>query len=156
MPIRFITLPLETARAYRAGEPDANGQTPERRRSDGGGIPCRHCLREVPKGQDYLILAYRPFDSVQPYAETGPIFLCANPCDRHGETSTLPAMFAGWEHLNLRGYGHDERIVYGTGGLVATAEIPARAEILLGRADIAFLHLRSASNNCFQARIERG
>ena len=29
-----------------------------------------------------LILAHRPFPEAQPYAETGPIFLCADPCER--------------------------------------------------------------------------
>ncbi|TMV58354.1 DUF1203 domain-containing protein, partial [Thioclava sp. BHET1] len=45
--------------------------------------------------------------------------------------------------------------VYGTGSVVATPEIPARAAELLAREEIAYLHLRSAANTCFQLRIER-
>src|SRR5690606_28755477 len=75
--IRFVAMPTDQARAYQRGAPDAYGNPPERRISDGSGIPCRHCLQHVAAGQDYLTLAYRPFPALQPYAETGPIFLHA-------------------------------------------------------------------------------
>ncbi|WP_425087937.1 DUF1203 domain-containing protein [Stappia sp.] len=153
--LRFLALDTDTVRRYQAGGPDANGQTPERATSSGGGLPCRHCLRQIPEGAPYLILAHRPFPQAQPYAEIGPIFLCAEPCERHPDSDTLPEMFAGMDRLIMRGYGHDQRIVYGTGDLVDTSQIEARAEGLLARDDIAFVHLRSARNNCYQGRIER-
>ena len=79
MPIRFQALPTETARHYQAGGADAYGNPPERAVSDGAGNPCRHCLRDVPKGAAMLILAHRPFATLHPYAEAGPIILCADP-----------------------------------------------------------------------------
>lgn len=82
MPIRFIALPSHEVAALQSGAPDAHGQLPERDISDGDGVPCRHCLTRVAKGEPYLILAYRPFPKEQPYAETGPIFLHADPCPR--------------------------------------------------------------------------
>ncbi|WP_428696232.1 DUF1203 domain-containing protein [Stappia sp.] len=153
--LRFLALDTDTVRHYQAGGLDANGQTPERKISGGSGVPCRHCLRQIPEGTPFLILAHRPFPQAQPYAEIGPIFLCADPCERHPESASLPDMFADMESLIVRGYGHDERIVYGTGGVVETREIEARAGELLKRDDIAFVHLRSARNNCYQGRIER-
>lgn len=158
MTIRFIPLPTETVRALQAGAPDAYGFTPERRTSGGAGVPCRHCLAQVPAGKDYLILAHRPFPALQPYAETGPIFLCADPCAAYGEgaggAEAMPAILSS-PHYIVRGYGRDDRIVYGTGGVVATAAIPARAEELLARPEIAYVHVRSAANNCYQLRIDR-
>ena len=53
-----------------------------------------------------------------------------------------------------RGYGADERIVYGTGEVVALADLPVLAKALLTDARVAFVHVRSASNNCWQARID--
>lgn len=153
MTIRFVPLPTETVRALQAGEPDAHGQRPERRISDGNGVPCRHCLAQVPAGQGYLVLAHRPFPAPQPYAETGPIFLCADACEPGGGTE-LPAMLASAQYI-VRGYGADDRIVYGTGGVVATPLIPDRCEELLARDDIAYVHVRSAANNCFQCRVDR-
>jgi hypothetical protein len=77
----IVCLPVaeSEARHFQAGGLDAYGLKPERHRSDGNGIPCRHCLRNVEAGEDYLVLAYRPFPSLQPYAETGPIFLHSDP-----------------------------------------------------------------------------
>lgn len=151
----FKAMPTEMARRYQGGEADAYGNPAERRVSDGDGVPCRHCLRHVAPGRPYLILAYRPFQSLQPYAETGPIFLCADACERHPDTASIPAIFAGQPQLIVRGYGADERIVYGTGQVVAGADIADAAASILARPEIAFVHVRSARNNCFQCRIER-
>ena len=80
--ITFVAMPTDQARALQAGGPDANGLSPERAVSSGSGNPCRHCLRFIPEGEEMLILSHRPFPSAQPYAETGPVFLCAEECAR--------------------------------------------------------------------------
>lgn len=151
--MRYVAIPTEVVRAYQAGGVDANGQVPERKRAEGGGNPCRHCLKMIPEGAGMLVLAHRPFPAPQPYAEVGPIFLCADPCEAGGGDA-LPEMLASPEYI-VRGYGADDRIVYGTGGVVATAAIPARAEALLGGPRVAYVHVRSARNNCYQCRIDR-
>jgi hypothetical protein len=153
-PIRFIAMTTTLARHYQAGGADANGQTPEVSTSDGDGVPCRHCLQNVKAGEKYLILSHRPFPAPQPYAETGPIFLHAEACERHAETAELPEMFNENSDYILRGYSCQDRIVYGTGGVIKTDGIAGRAEELLTRDDIAYVHMRSARNNCFQCRIE--
>lgn len=151
--IRFTPIPTETVRAYQAGGLDANGQPPERHISDGAGNPCRHCLGMVPKGARMLVLAHRPFPAPQPYAEIGPIFLCADPCVAGGGAD-LPAMLASPDYI-VRGYGADDRIIYGSGGVIPTENIPARAAELFGDAQVAYVHVRSARNNCFQCRIDK-
>ena len=100
-----------------------------------------------------LILAHRPFPAPQPYAELGPIFLCADPCTAGGGND-LPAMLTSADYIT-RGYGSDDRIVYGTGAVTPTDSIPARAAQLLADPRVAYVHLRSARNNCFQCRIDR-
>ncbi|TPN66644.1 DUF1203 domain-containing protein [Mesorhizobium sp. B1-1-1] len=154
MTIQFKALPTQDVRALQRGGPDAYGNTPERKVSDGDGMPCRHCLKNIADGDDYLILAYRPFPKLQPYAETGPIFLHAQECERAAESQALPEILDSPDYI-VRGYGTDDRIVYGSGGVIATDAIAARAEALLERDEIAYVHVRSARNNCFQCRIER-
>jgi len=56
--------------AIRSGGADANGQTAVVQVSRGLGNPCRHCLGLIEDGNDKLVLSYRPFTSLQPYAET--------------------------------------------------------------------------------------
>ena len=55
----------------------------------------------------------------------------------------------------LKGYSAAERIVYGTGRVVAAGDIVDYAGRLLARDDISFVDVRSARNNCFQCRIVR-
>jgi hypothetical protein len=126
---------------------------PERTFSDGAGNPCRHCLREIPAGAPMLVLAHRPFPEPQPYAETGPIFLCADPCERW-EGRGLPPIATVPDYL-VKGYTAAHRIRYGTGAVVPAADLADRARALLARDDVAYLHVRSARNNCYQFRVDR-
>lgn len=154
MSIRFIAMPTDLVARLQAGGPDANGQVPERAISDGDGVPCRHCLQQVAAGEPYLILAHRPFTSIQPYAECGPIFLHAESCSRYSKTDQLPPMLESAQYI-LRGYNRAERILYGTGQIIPTPQILQCAAELLQREDVVFIHVRSATNNCFQCCIER-
>ena len=152
--VTFQALPTVYVDALRRGSPDAYGSPAERTVSDGGGNPCRHCLDFVPKDREMLILAYRPFDDLQPYAETGPIFLCGDDCAAWSGEGVPPVFSSGTSFL-LKGYTDDQRIDYGTAKIVARADLVTYAQSLLDRDDIAFVDVRSATNNCFQARIVR-
>ena len=152
--LRILALPTAEVRDLQAGSADANGMRPERLISDGDGVPCRHCLEDVAAGDPYLVLAYRPFPALQPYAEVGPIFLHAGPCGRYDDTAGIPAMLLRRQRYLVRGYGTDDRIVYGTGDVIASGDLADAAGHILQRPDVAYLHVRSASNNCYQCRIE--
>ncbi|AYD00840.1 DUF1203 domain-containing protein [Neorhizobium sp. NCHU2750] len=152
--ILFTAMPTRDAEALWNGGADAYGNVPEKKVSDGGGYPCRHCLNDIADGERLLVVAYRPFPALQPYAETGPIFLHAQPCDRYACEEELPPMLDSPDYI-VRGYGADDRIVYGSGAVTATGSIAARAAELLTRDDIAYVHVRSARNNCYQCRIDR-
>ncbi len=151
----FVPLTDATARHYREGGADAYGLAPERRRVAGGGVPCRHTLRLLPEGAEYLIVAHRPFAGLNPYTETGPIFLAADPLPGAAPSAELPPFLTAPQYI-VRGYGADERILYGTGAVTPTAGIIAACAGLFDRPEVAFIHVRSATNNCFHVRVERG
>ncbi|MGI9368895.1 MAG: DUF1203 domain-containing protein [Ruegeria sp.] len=152
---KITALPTQEVRAYQAGKADAYGNTPERSISDGDGNPCRHCLQNIPEGAEMLILAHRPFAETQPYAETGPIFLCADQCERHEGGAELPPVLTSSPDYLIKGYGSDDRIVYGTGAITPTDQMGEAFKNIFDRPDIAYIHVRSARNNCYQARIDR-
>lgn len=154
MAIQFVALQTSLVEGLRAGAPDANGQPCERHLAPGDGLPCRHCLDLIRRGAPFLILSHRPFPAPQPYAEQGPIFLHAEACPRGGGTAEIPHFLKSPRYI-VRGYGADDRIVYGTGQVVATPEIPTVAAALLADPKIAYAHVRSATNNCYHCRIER-
>jgi hypothetical protein len=154
MSIRFVALETELVKSLQAGGLDVNGQKPERHLSQGGMMPCRHCLADIPRGDPYLILAHRPFPAPQPYAEQGPIFLHSEPCVRHNDSEEVPRLFLTREAYLIRGYGADDRIVYGTGRIVAPAVLAETARAAFRDPRVRYMHVRSASNNCYQCRIE--
>lgn len=154
MNIRYEAISTDIARSLQNGDSDAYGNLPERAVSDGSRVPCRHCLKLVEEGDEYLIVAHRPFGNLQPYSETGPIFLHADFCERAAPDANLPDMLNSPAYL-VRGYDAGERIVYGTGQMVFTGDIGSYADALLADNKISFVHVRSAENNCFQCRIER-
>jgi hypothetical protein len=152
--VRFVALNSDSIGGLQRGGLDANGQPCEAAVSSGGGAPCRHCLQQIEAGDDYLILSYRPFSVAQPYAEQGPIFLHVKRCGRHQCDEAIPKMLKS-AHYIVRGYSAIDRIVYGTGVVTPTKEISNYAAELLANSAVAYVHVRSAANNCYQCRIDR-
>ena len=64
-------------------------------------------------------------------------------------------MFSAQNQMIIRGYDVRNRIVEDTGQLIETKDIQVAARYLFKNIKISYLHVRSASNNCFQCRIER-
>ncbi len=152
--MRYSALPSDLVRDLQNGKADIHGHPPERATSDGVANPCRHCLRDVPEGKEMLILAHRPFPTLHPYAESGPIFLCAEPCERGGGEDTPPILTTSPDYL-IKGYSADDRIVYGTGAVVPADSLTEQAARILEEALVSYVHVRSARNNCYLARIDR-
>ena len=152
--LNFVPLPADQVRHLQNGYPDADGNAPERHISDGNGNACRFCLAEIAEGEEFLIVAHRPFSTRQPYSEQGPIFLHAKECLVYEDMQNLPHMYQQRESLLLRGYDENERIVYGTGQTVPPEQIEITARKILATKEVRFVHARSATNNCYQFRIE--
>ena len=152
--LKVVAMPTEHARAYQHGALDANGQKPERHTSTGFGNPCRHCLKNIEEGEDMLILAYRPFDALQPYAEVGPVFLHAKECERHEEDAGMPAMFEHWGTLLVKGYGSTDRIQYHSFRHIPGADMADQCSEMLQDSSVKYLHVRTSQFNCFQCRVE--
>jgi len=155
MDIQFSALATKSARRIQNGGKDANGQVAERAVSDGSGLPCRHCLQEIDAGADYLILAFRPFPDLHPYAELGPIFLHAEECPPYQADDELPVVLENRESALIKGYTGDDRIKYGTGRVVESGKIATQAADIFADPDVAYIHVRSAQNNCYSCRIDR-
>ena len=111
-------------------------------------------MKMVGKDEPYLIVAWRPFAATHAYAETGPVFLHAEECTpepAEADADALPAFLTSPDYI-LRGYDSDERIVYGTGGVIAREAIPGRIAELLGQPGVEAVHIRSSRNNCYHCK----
>ncbi|WP_299921741.1 DUF1203 domain-containing protein [uncultured Pelagimonas sp.] len=147
-------LTTDRARHYQWGGADAYGLKPEHVIAEGSGNPCRHCLKPVCEGQGMLILAHRPFGTLQPYAETGPIFLCADECEAHLDGEHPSVLSLSPQYL-IKAYTSDERILYGTGEVVSQSNLESEIGKRFEMPRVAFVDVRSARNNCWLARAYR-
>jgi len=154
MPLSVRGIPSDYVDRVRRGGPDANGLPAVTRVAEGVANPCRHCLELIREGDAKLVLAYRPFRSLQPYAEVGPIFLHARACNGY-ESEKLPAWFDYMDPAIIRGYGDDDWIRYDTGDVLPGAELTAACGRILADSAIEYVHIRSKFS-CFQCRVERG
>ncbi len=143
----------EEVERLRRGGPDANGQPALLRTAEGVANPCRHCLGLIAEGEAKLVLAYRPFDALHPYSESGPIFLHRAPCARY-EADALPAWFDFMDPALIRGYDCDGWIRYETGRVVRGRDLGEACCEILSDAAVAYVHIRS-KYNCFQCRVDR-
>ncbi|MGJ8528913.1 DUF1203 domain-containing protein [Maritalea sp.] len=153
--IKFTAIPTQHAQKWWDGGQDDYSNPLEHRVSDGS-APCRHCLENIAEGKPVLLGAYKPFQGSGAFTETGPIFICGEPCQRYqNEKGTLPPVIAQREQLMIRGYSPDEKIDYTTGQIVQVAELEDVAKTIFNKEDVAFIHLRSAGYTCFTTRIDR-
>lgn len=58
----------------------------------------------ISAGEEKLVVAYRPFAALQPYAKVGPFFQHAHACT-HYSSDQLSAWFAYLEPAIVRGFG---------------------------------------------------
>jgi Protein of unknown function (DUF1203) len=114
--------------------------------------PCRSCLRLSRIGEPLIVFAHRPFDFVGPYAEVGPIFIHANPCEPYADVWRFPPDFAQ-RRLTMRGY--NDR------GTIQDADLsqPGDPEATLARlfADerVRFVHVRNPAWGCYDFAVRR-
>jgi hypothetical protein len=119
-----------------------------------GGSPLRCCLRESAPGERVLLIAYTPPGTRGAYAERGPVFIHAEPCRGYLTPDRYPPGLSHRQQV-VRAYDHDGRIADGV--LVDDGE-HAMAVIgeLLGRADVALVHLRNVGYGCYNFAVRRG
>lgn len=148
---RIVPLPTEIAdearRAASAGTADhafVTADTPT-------GYPCRHCLRWAQPGERMILFPYASIPAGRPYAESGPIFVHEEPCERYAATHEYPAEFRSGRVLRA----YDAREMMIDAQMLDGAEPEALIETLLENPQTEFLQVRSASRGCFTMRIER-
>ncbi len=115
------------------------------------GYPCRHCLRCAKLGERVILFPFSSVPSGRPYAETGPVFVHAEPCERYADTGTYPPAF----RMNrvVRAYNSKHDMI--DAAVVNGHEPEAVIEKLLENPETDFIHVRSATRGCYTFRIER-
>jgi hypothetical protein len=110
------------------------------------------------KGEPYLVAGWRPFSASACLRGNRAGVHCtrmtAAPARFWIEAAPCPVFLESPDYI-LRGYDRDEKIVYGSGGVVPRGSIPDRIKALLCKPDIESVHIRSSRNNCYHCRVVR-
>ena len=61
--LKFNGMTTEEATHLWDGGADDHGNIPERAVSNGKDNPCRHCLRMIEEGDEFLAISHKPFNS---------------------------------------------------------------------------------------------
>lgn len=119
-----------------------------------GGAPLRCCLREAAVGERVALIAYRPFDRPGPYAETGPMFIHAEPCAGYADVDCYPGAFRHRRQI-FRAYDADGRQVYEANAVVEGSEAEATIARILVDPRVSFIHSRNVLAGCYMFTIRR-
>lgn len=147
----FEAIPQARLREIRAAGADEAGNRLTVQVHQEGGSPLRCCLRESAPGERVLLIAYTPPGTRGAYAERGPVFIHADPCDGYLTTHQYPRALSHRQQV-VRAYDHDGRIADGV--LVSDGEHAMTAiSELLGRPDVALVHLRNVGYGCYNFAV---
>jgi len=149
--LTFEPIPASVLEPIRAAGVDEAGNRLTSQVDQHGGSPLRCCLRETHPGERVLLIAYTPAGPRGPYAERGPVFIHAEPCDGYSAIHEYPP---GLKHRQqvVRAYDHDGRIADGIlvedgdHALVVIRE-------LLARPDVALAQLRNVGYGCYNFTV---
>lgn len=147
---RVVPLSPSAAAAIRSTRRDAAGRQVVEWR-DGERHQCRACLELSREDETVLLASLTPFESVQPYAETGPVFLHERACAFTQPENAWPSEFP--RSPVLRAYSAKDEIV--DAALVGDRRVEDAVGALLAREDVAYVHARNAAYGCYMFRVER-
>jgi uncharacterized protein DUF1203 len=151
--LTFEAIPAaELAEIRAAGRDEAGNSLTVQ--ADNGGSPVRCCLRETRPGERVMLIAYTPPGTAGAYAERGPVFVHADPCEGYPTPCRYPP---GLRHRMqvVRAYDRQGRIA---DGVLAPDGLQAEAVIaeMLARPDVELVHLRNVGYGCYNFAVRGG
>jgi hypothetical protein len=150
----FEPIPPAELQRIRAAGVDQAGNRLTVQADAAGGNPLRCCLRESAPGERVLLIAYTPPGTCGAYAERGPVFIHAEACPGYLTPDRYPPALSHRQQV-VRAYDREGRIA---DGVLAGDGEHAMAVIgeLLGRPDVALVHLRNVGYGCYNFAVRRG
>jgi hypothetical protein len=146
-------LPPERLERIRQTGRDDGGNPGLRRVTAEGGEPLRCCLRVAAANEALVLIAYRPFETQGPYAETGPVFVHAEKCEGYKRPECYPDDFRGRQQV-FRCYNAQGDII---GGRLAEAGDSPEELIreLFSDPAVDRIHTRNVVYGCYMLEIRR-
>jgi hypothetical protein len=150
----FEAIPQAWLHEIRAAGVDEAGNRLTVQADTEGGNPLRCCLRESTPGERVLLIVYTPPGTRGAYAERGPVFIHAQPCDGYRTPHCYPPGLSHRQQV-VRAYDQDGRIADGVLADDGEHALTVIGE-LLARPDVTLVHLRNVGYGCYNFTVRGG
>ncbi|MGK7865805.1 DUF1203 domain-containing protein [Falsiroseomonas sp. E2-1-a20] len=154
---RCLPIPTETATRWRETGRDDRGNALLRRRVDGPGFPCRHCLRLGQAGETMLLGSY---DLPRPqgvYWTPSPIFLHAEAadCTRFAAEGEVAPIVLANGLVSVRAYDAEDLCLYDLGQVVEGEAVAAPLARALADPRTRHVNIHTARPGCLLTAVEK-
>jgi hypothetical protein len=150
----YEAIPAAELAAIRAAGRDEAGNELAARADDEGGSPLRCCLHTTKPGERVLLIAYTPPGGAGAYAERGPVFVHAEPCEGYRTPHEYPPDLYD-RPQTVRAYNEQGRIEDGVYVSTGTEADRAIAD-LLDRPGVTLVQLRNVGFGCYNFAVRKG
>ena len=154
----FRCVPIETGvadRFRRTGIDDGGNALRRFVAAEGGGYPCRHCLRSALPGEAVLLGSYHLPRPRGVYWTPSPVFLHADACPRFDAPGEVAPIVRSNILVSVRSYDAEDQCVYELGQVCPGGEVDAPLGRALADPRTAFVNLHTAKPGCLLTRVER-
>jgi hypothetical protein len=120
-----------------------------------GWEPLRCCLTLPSPGDPVALIAYSPFPTSSPWAETGPVYVHPATCPGYGTPEALPPAFRTGPRI-LRTYRADGSLAYEHIAAVPDGvDLEPAVRAALAVDEVATVHVRAVLSQCFTYAVTR-
>ena len=156
IPFQCIPIPTETAERFRRTGRDDNGN--EVRRvvaTEGGGFPCRHCLRSAQPGETMLLGSYNLPRPRGIYWTPSPIFLHETMCTRAMGRNEIAPIVRSNSLVSVRAYDASDQCLYELGQVCMGEDVDGPLERAINDPRTAFVNIHTARPGCLLSMVMR-
>lgn len=150
---QIVAIPTEIAESVRKTGKAPQYGFPAHMEVAAGRAPCRHCLQLIRTKEEKLFLfTYDPFQDLGVPPLPGPIYIHAEPCERHIGSNSIPEEYRG-RQLTFAAYGENRQLLKEV-RLTAGNE-NEEAQRLFANPAVKYIHVRSTEAGCYLFRLDR-
>ena len=142
--------PALFARWFTLSDAELAGRGALRRVADSSpGYPCRVSLADAEVGDELLLVSFEHHAASSPYRASGPIYI-RRAAQAQLTLDRVPDVLAR-RLVSVRGY--DGEGLMAAADVVDGRELAAKLDQVLGRRDVAYVHVHYAKPGCFACRV---
>ena len=151
--VRVVAIPTQTAETVRQTMRAPVYGFPAHKEPALDGLPCRHCLRLIRRGEEQAILfTYDRFSGIEDLLQPGPVYIHAHDCPRYAEQEVFPEQLRS-SPRTLEAYALGRKLL--AQEFIVDGRFEPAIERLFADRAVDYIQVNSTTAGCFTFRIDR-